>query len=75
MVAASKNTVIAADMSGKIKTFVQDIAITVLLVGAQFSGAPVVNLIGIIFFWIAVGLTVISGTECIVKNISVLKTK
>ena len=74
MVAASKNMVIAADWSGKIKTFVQDIAIIVLLVGAQFINVTAINLVGIIAFWVAVLLTVISGTECIVKNISVLKS-
>ena len=73
MVAASKNKVIAADWSGKVKTFVQDIAIVVLLVSAQFINASIIHIIGTVAFWVAVLLTVISGTECIVKNISVLK--
>jgi CDP-diacylglycerol--glycerol-3-phosphate 3-phosphatidyltransferase len=74
MVAASKNMVIAADWSGKIKTFVQDIAIVVLLVSAQFAHVSAINLVGIIAFWISVALTIISGTECIVKNRAVLKS-
>ena len=76
MVAASKGAVIAADWSGKIKTFVTDIAIVVLLVGADFCGLyGVVNMIGLVLLGIATLLTIISGTECIVKNASVLKDK
>ena len=73
MVAASKGAVIAADKSGKIKTFVQDIAIAILLVGAQFTTCSVINLIGLILLAIATILTIVSGVECIVKNKAVLK--
>ncbi len=77
MVAASKGMVIAADKVGKVKTFTQDIAIAVLLVAADIS--PVLyspfNIAGLVILGIATVLTVISGTECIVKNISVIKTK
>lgn len=73
MVAASKGAVIAADKSGKIKTFVQDVAIAVLLVGAQFTNCTIINLIGLILLAIATVLTIISGVECIVKNRAVLK--
>lgn len=75
MVAASKGKVLAADKAGKIKTFVQDIAICVLLVGAQFQAGlyTTVNIIGLVALFIATLLTVISGTEAIVKNRSVLK--
>ena len=74
LVAASKGAVIAADWSGKIKTFVTDIAIAVLLVGADFS-APygVINTIGLVLLGISTVLTIVSGTECIIKNVSVLK--
>lgn len=75
IVAASKGMVIAADKAGKIKTFVQDIAIVVLLVGGNVT--PVLygwmNLAGLIILGVATLLTIISGTECIVKNIAVLK--
>ncbi len=75
MVAASKGMVIAADKSGKIKTFVTDVAIVVLLVGADVT--PVLygymNLVGLILLGIATLLTIISGIECIVKNKAVLK--
>jgi CDP-diacylglycerol--glycerol-3-phosphate 3-phosphatidyltransferase len=78
MVAASKNRVIAADKSGKIKTFVQDIAIFVLLVSADVLriselAFDVVNIAGQVFFWVSVLLTIISGAECLIKNADVLK--
>ena len=75
MVAAAKGKVLAADKAGKIKTFVQDIAICVLLVGAQFQAGlyTTVNIIGLIALCVATLLTVISGTEAIVKNRSVLQ--
>lgn len=75
MVAASKGAVIAADKSGKIKTFVQDVAIAVLLVGAQFMPAQysLINVIGLVLLAIATVLTIVSGVECIVKNRAVLK--
>ena len=76
MVAASKGAVIAADWSGKIKTFVTDIAIVVLLVGADFSALyGTVNIIGLVLLGISTLLTIISGTECIAKNSHVLKDK
>ena len=75
MVAASKGKVIAADVSGKIKTFVQDVAIAVLLVAADVMPElySVMNIIGLVLLGVATLLTIISGTECIVKNASVLK--
>ena len=77
MVAAAKGAVIAADKAGKFKTFTQDIAIMILLIGAQFFPEPYsfANIAGLIVFAIAVLLTVISGAEAIIKNASVLKTK
>jgi CDP-diacylglycerol--glycerol-3-phosphate 3-phosphatidyltransferase len=75
MVAASKGAVIAADKSGKIKTFVQDVAIAVLLVGAQFMRAEysLINIIGLVLLGVATILTIVAGVECIVKNRAVLK--
>ncbi len=74
IVAASKGLVLAADKTGKIKTFFQDISILVLLVGASFAGLySIVNIIGLALLGISAFLTIISGTEYIVKNISVLK--
>lgn len=75
MVAAGKGAVIAADKSGKIKTFTQDIAIIVLICGASFDKGlfSTVNIIGLIVFGVSVLLTVISGAECLIKNRKVLK--
>lgn len=76
MVAASKGAVLAADWSGKVKTFVQDVAVIVLLVGADFyvgTSVNIVNLVGLILLGVATLLTIYSGTECIVKNRAVLK--
>ena len=75
MVAAAKGKVLAADKAGKLKTFTQDIAITVLLVGAEFQAGiyTPLNIVGLVALGLATLLTVISGTEAIVKNVSVLK--
>ena len=75
MVAASKGKVLAADKSGKIKTFVQDAAICLLLIGAQFQAGlyTPVNIAGLIALGIATALTVYSGAEAVVKNRGVLK--
>ena len=77
MVAASKGKVLAADKVGKIKTFTQDIAITVLLVGAQFQAGvyTTLNIVGLVALCLATLLTIVSGTEAIVKNASVLKAE
>lgn len=75
MVAASKGMVIAADKSGKVKTFVQDVAIAVLLAGADIMPGlySVINVIGLVLLAVATILTIVSGIECIVKNKAVLK--
>ncbi len=75
MVAASKGKVLAADKVGKVKTFVQDVAICILLVGAEFQAGiyTALNIVGLVALGIATLLTVVSGTEAIVKNVSVLK--
>ena len=75
IIAASKGTVLAADKLGKIKTFIQDVAIVVLLVGASVMPGlySVVNIVGLALLGLATLLTIISGTECIVKNRKVLK--
>ena len=75
IVAASKNVVLAADKSGKIKTFIQDIAIIVLLVGADINPIPysITNVIGLALLGVATLLTIYSGIECLIKNSAVLK--
>ena len=77
MVAASKSVVLAADKAGKIKTFVQDVAIRVLLVGASLDAGlySVTNIVGISLLGLATLLTIISGAECLIKNRAVLSEK
>jgi len=75
LVAAGKNVVIAADWSGKIKTFVTDVAICAILIFAQISPTAftVWNIVGTALLGLSTLLTIISGVECIVKNRAVLK--
>ena len=75
MVAASKGAVLAADWSGKIKTTFQDVAIVVLLAGANLVPGLYswLNIVGLVLLAFATLLTIVSGTECIVKNRAVLK--
>ncbi len=77
LIAAGKGKVIAADKSGKIKTFLTDVAILVLLVSADLTGMAftVVNLSGQVLFYASTLLTVYSGIECLVKNKGVISTK
>ncbi len=72
LVAADKGQVIAADKSGKLKTFFTDITIVYVLVILGFANATL-SLIGLTLLGITTLLTVYSGIECIVKNRAVLK--
>ncbi len=70
--AASKGVVIAADMSGKLKTVVQFIAIILLLLNDwPFMFVPVS--IGTILIWVSAALAVYSCVEYMVKNAKILK--
>lgn len=75
LVAAGQGQVIAADKSGKLKTFFTDISIVAILVFAQITPLvfDITNIIGVILLGISTLLTVVSGVECIVKNKAVLK--
>ncbi len=72
-VAAAQGIVIAAGMTGKIKTVLQMVAIPLLLLEnwpfALFTNVPVDQYV----LWAAVGMTIISGVEYLVKNIKVFK--
>lgn len=71
LVAASKGVVIAADLSGKLKTVVQFIAIILLLLNDwPFAFVPVS--IGSILIWVSVALSIYSCIEYFVKNRKVL---
>ncbi|MHC1722301.1 MAG: CDP-diacylglycerol--glycerol-3-phosphate 3-phosphatidyltransferase [Aminipila sp.] len=73
-VAASEGMVIAAGMSGKIKTVLQMIAVPLLLlvnVEALASVMPVVTMLANGFLWASLIMTIYSGIEYILKNKSV----
>ena len=68
-VAAAQGIVIAAGTTGKIKTITQMIAIPLLIMeNWPFSMLGVSLPVDVIFLWIALIMTVVSGTEYIVKN-------
>lgn len=70
MIASGKGLVLAAEKVGKVKTFVTDFAIILLLISADFA---VMYYVGIALFIISVILTVYSGIFYLVKNREVFK--
>ena len=73
MMAAKKGIVLAAEMTGKVKTFFTDVTIIVLLLaGDLLNFAPnvgvVFDCIGLVCFGISVLLTIISGCSYLIKN-------
>ncbi|WP_312649170.1 CDP-diacylglycerol--glycerol-3-phosphate 3-phosphatidyltransferase [Aminipila sp.] len=73
-VAASEGIVIAAGMSGKIKTVLQMIAVPLLLLVNVETFAPVLTYITMLangFLWASLIMTIYSGIEYILKNKSV----
>lgn len=78
MMAAKKGIVLAAEMTGKVKTFFTDVTIIVLLLaGDLLNFAPNVGIvfdyIGLVCFGISVLLTIISGCSYLIKNKEVFK--
>ena len=67
-VAASEGIVVAAGMSGKIKTVLQMIAVPLLLLLSVFPDLPVLYYAAYGFLWASLVMTVVSGTEYIWKN-------
>ena len=72
LVAAGKNLVIAADKSGKLKTFFTDVTILFVLVVMTFTNGAL-QIISFVLLVVTTLLTVYSGLECIIKNKDVLK--
>jgi CDP-diacylglycerol--glycerol-3-phosphate 3-phosphatidyltransferase/cardiolipin synthase len=71
-VAASEGVVIAAGTTGKIKTILQMLAVPLLLLQNwpfSYLGFPMDQ----VLLWACVIMTIVSGTEYIVRNISVFK--
>ena len=70
-VAASEGLVIAAAMSGKIKTVLQMIAVPLLLFVPVLNGTAaeyIVDMAAQAFLWASLIMTVYSGVEYVVKN-------
>lgn len=70
-VAASEGIVVAAGMSGKIKTVLQMIAVMLLLLVPAFPEFVILNTAAQAFLWASLVMTVYSGVEYVVKNKSV----
>lgn len=81
LIAASQGVVLAADIWGKAKTMVQMIAIPICMLvpflAAVVPGAELLILIVSIVGWVAIGaatiLTIVSGTNYLIKNIKCFK--
>ncbi len=61
-VALSKDIVIPAEMGGKLKTFSQITAILCLIIGMNIFGIDLYD-VGIVFIWIALVLSIVSGVQ------------
>ncbi len=78
MIAAGQHLVLAADMIGKVKTVLQDVAIAILLAVTpclDLAVGRVFAYIGMAIFWLCTVLTIVSGINYIVKNRQVLADK
>lgn len=67
-VAASEGKVLAADMSGKIKTVLQMVGVSVMLFGLAIPSNENILIAGSFIFLASVIMTVYSGCEYIIKN-------
>lgn len=70
-VAASEGIVIAAGMSGKIKTVLQMFAVIILILAAGVPQVAVIGTVGMVIYWASLVMTVYSGCEYILQNKSV----
>ena len=70
-VAASEGIVVAAAMSGKIKTVLQMCAVIVLIISNAVPHIKAIFVLGQILLWLSLIMTVYSGYEYITKNKSV----
>lgn len=74
LLAAAKSVVIAASMSGKIKTVSQMVAIIAAIILLDpFFEVQSAKLITEVLMWFSAAATVVSGIEYLVKNIELLK--
>lgn len=61
-VALSKDIVIPADLGGKLKTFSQIAAVLCLIISMNIFGVDLYD-VGIVFIWIALVLSIVSGVQ------------
>lgn len=67
-VAASEGRVLAAGMSGKIKTVLQMISVIVMMAGLWLSDYPVIMTVGYYIFIASLIMTAYSGCEYVIQN-------
>jgi CDP-diacylglycerol--glycerol-3-phosphate 3-phosphatidyltransferase/cardiolipin synthase len=67
-VAASEGRVLAAGMSGKIKTVLQMVSVCILLLGLAVPDVPVIMTVGLVVFYMSLVMTVYSGCEYVYQN-------
>jgi CDP-diacylglycerol--glycerol-3-phosphate 3-phosphatidyltransferase/cardiolipin synthase len=67
-VAASAGRVLAAGMSGKIKTALQMVAVCIMLLGLAVPEPAIIGKIGYYIFILSLVMTVYSGCEYVYKN-------
>lgn len=74
-VAASEGIVIAAGMSGKIKTVLQMFAVCFLLLVPVLPEMTIIAHVGNVLLWASLVMTVYSGAEYVIQNKSVFSQK
>jgi len=67
-VAASEGRVLAAGMSGKIKTVMQMVGVIIMMIGLAFPDIENILVIGSLIFLLSIVATVYSGLEYVIKN-------
>ncbi|MEZ4357210.1 MAG: CDP-diacylglycerol--glycerol-3-phosphate 3-phosphatidyltransferase [Eubacteriales bacterium] len=72
LLAASEGVIIAADVWGKVKTIVQIVAVSFLLVSMSFTSISLFKWVGDALIYVSVLLSIISCINYIVKNRSIM---
>lgn len=67
-VAASEGRVLAAGMSGKIKTVLQMIAVIVMILALAVPAYPIIMTAGLFVYYASLIMTVYSGVEYVLQN-------
>lgn len=67
-VAASEGRVLAAGMSGKIKTVLQMIAVILIILALAVPSVSVIMTAGLVVFYASLAMTVYSGCEYVLQN-------